>query len=80
MGSRVRETPNEASRAKVLIAPAMNDKMYNHKAIQDNIARLKRSGYRFVGPRKGHLACGYEGMGHIAAVEDIVKSAKKLLK
>jgi phosphopantothenoylcysteine synthetase/decarboxylase len=69
-----------ASNAKVLIAPAMNDNMYKHKAVQDNISRLKKFGYKFVGPKRGHLACGYEGIGHIADVEDIVKAVKKLLK
>ena len=68
-----------ASAAKILIAPAMNDKMYRHKAVQDNIARLKRFGYRFVGPGRGHLACGYEGMGHIAGTEDIIRAVKKAL-
>ena len=69
-----------ASKAKVLIAPAMHEKMYKHKAVQENIARLKRFGYKFIGPKRGYLACGYEGMGHIADVEDIVKAAKILLK
>lgn len=69
-----------SSKAKILIAPAMNEKMYKHKAVQENIARLKKFGYKFVGPKKGRLACGYEGMGHIADVEDIVKTVKVLLK
>jgi len=68
-----------ASRAKVLIAPAMNDKMYKHKAIEENIARLKKFGYKFIGPKKGHLACGYEAIGHIADTEDIIKAVKRLL-
>ena len=69
-----------AAKAKVLIAPAMNDAMYKHKAIQENIAKLKRFGYKFVGPKKGHLACGYKGIGHIADVKDIVQAAERLLK
>lgn len=69
-----------SSKAKVLIAPAMNDKMYKHKAVRQNIAELKKFGYEFVGPKKGHLACGYIGMGHIADVADIVAAAKRLLK
>lgn len=69
-----------SSKAKVLIAPAMNDKMYKHKAVQDNIAKLKKFGYKFVGPKRGHLACGYEGMGHIADVADIIKAVKKTLE
>ena len=69
-----------SSKAKVLIAPAMNDSMYRHKATQENIARLKKFGYRFVGPVKGHLACGHRGIGHIAGTDDIIKAVKQSLK
>ena len=69
-----------STRAKVLIAPAMNNNMYDHKAIRENIAKLKKFGYKFVGPKKGHLACGYKGIGHIADVKDIVEAAQNLLK
>lgn len=69
-----------SSTSKVLIAPAMNDKMYKNKVIQENIAKLKRFGYEFIGPKQGRLACGYEGIGHIAEVEDIVQAVKRLLK
>ena len=69
-----------ATKAPVLIAPAMNEKMYDHKVVQENVARLKKIGYSFVGPVKGRLACGHEAIGHIAEVSDIVKEVKKLLK
>lgn len=69
-----------AGRAKVLIAPAMNDNMYNHKAVQCNIEKLKKFGYKFVGPKRGYLACGRIGMGHIADVKDIVQAVVKLCK
>lgn len=69
-----------SSKSKVLIAPAMNDKMFKHRAVQQNIAKLKKFGYKFVGPKKGYLACGYIGMGHLADVADIVAAVKKLLK
>ena len=68
-----------AAKAPVLIAPAMNEKMYNHKLVQENIAKLKKTGYSFVGPVKGRLACGHDGIGHIAEVSDIIKEAKKLI-
>ncbi len=68
-----------ASKAPVLIAPAMNEKMYNHTILQANIAKLKKAGYAFVGPIKGHLACGHNAIGHIAEVEDIVRDAKRLV-
>jgi phosphopantothenoylcysteine decarboxylase/phosphopantothenate--cysteine ligase len=69
-----------ATKAPVLIAPAMNEKMYNNPIVRENIAKLKKLGYGFVGPVRGRLACGYQGIGHIAESADIVKAAKKLLK
>lgn len=69
-----------ATKAPILIAPAMNDKMYNHKIVQQNIARLKDIGYKFIGPVTGSLACGYEDIGHLSETIDIVKEVKRLLK
>lgn len=69
-----------ATEAPVLIAPAMNDKMYEHRITQDNIARLKKIGYHFIGPVKGHLSCGCEGMGHISDLNDIIAEVKRLTK
>ena len=69
-----------ASDAKVLIAPAMNEKMYLNPAVQDNIKKLKSRGVKFIGPVKGPLACGHDAMGHIANTEIIVSEAKKILK
>lgn len=69
-----------ATKAKVLLAPAMNENMYLNKIAQKNIKILKELGYKFIGPVKGDLACGYFGIGHIASVRDIVKEAKRLLK
>lgn len=68
-----------SSNAPLLVAPAMNEKMYYNKVTQENIAKLKKLGAIFIGPVKGHLACGYSGIGHLADVEDIVAAAKKLL-
>ncbi len=68
-----------STKAKVLIAPAMNENMYNNAAVQDNIALLKKRGYNFIGPVKGHLVCGIEGIGHLAGVENILTEVKKLL-
>ena len=67
-----------ASEAPVLIAPAMNDVMYNNKIVQENITKLKGIGYKFVGPKVGRLACGYEAIGCLADVETIVKEVEKL--
>lgn len=69
-----------ATKAPILLAPAMNEKMYNHKIVQENIAKLKRIGYSFVGPVKGRLACAHVAIGHIAQVDDIIKEVKRLLR
>ena len=63
----------------VIFAPAMNDKMYNNPVVQDNIEYLRGKGYRFIGPVKGHLACGREGIGHLAPLEEIVDEVEKVL-
>jgi phosphopantothenoylcysteine decarboxylase/phosphopantothenate--cysteine ligase len=68
-----------ASKSPVLIAPAMNENMYNHKVVTANIAKLADIGYRFVGPVKGRLACGHDGKGHIAPVAEIIKEVKKMI-
>jgi len=69
-----------ATDAPVLIAPAMNDKMYRHRIVQDNMAKLKKTGYHFIGPVKGRLACGHVDFGHIADSKEIIREARKLLK
>jgi len=66
-----------ATKAPVLIAPAMNDNMFKNRIVQDNIKRLKYIGYKFVEPRCGRLASGKLGIGCLAEVETIVKEAKK---
>jgi phosphopantothenoylcysteine decarboxylase / phosphopantothenate---cysteine ligase len=69
-----------STKAPFLIAPAMNENMYKNKIIQANIKKLQQMGFKFIGPKKGRLACGDEGIGHIADVAEIVKEAKKALK
>lgn len=69
-----------ATKAPVLLAPAMNEKMYKHEIVQENIEKLKKTGYKFIGPIKGHLACGCTDIGHLALVADIVNEAKRLLR
>ncbi|MCX5692207.1 MAG: hypothetical protein NTX47_00755 [Candidatus Omnitrophica bacterium] len=68
-----------ATRAPVLLAPAMNENMYNNKIVQENVGRLKKLGYHFTGPVKGRLACGTEGIGHIQDPQVIIKEVKSLL-
>lgn len=69
-----------ATRAPLLIAPAMNGKMWTHPATQQNVATLKSRGVEFVGPDEGMLACGYEGLGRLWPVEGIVENALGMLK
>lgn len=68
-----------ATLAPVLIAPAMNGKMWLHAATQANTALLKSRGVQFVGPAEGQLACGYEGVGRMAEVEEILAKVEELL-
>lgn len=66
-----------ATKAPVVICPAMNENMYRNKITQANIEKLKKLGYVFVEPRKGKLACGKTGVGCLAEVETIVKEVKR---
>ncbi len=65
-------------KAKVLIAPAMNGKMWLHPATQQNVATLKQRGVEFIGPERGMLSCGYEGLGRLWDVEKIAARALEL--
>src|SRR5437764_5988163 len=69
-----------ATRAPILIAPAMNGKMWEHAATQENVEKLKSRGVEFVGPEAGMLACGYEGVGRLWKVEDIALRAEFLVR
>ena len=62
-----------AARCPVLWAPAMNTAMWEHPAVQANVARLKDFGHHFVEPGEGLLACGEEGAGKLAEVESIAE-------
>ena len=65
--------------AKVLIAPAMNGKMWLHPATQQNVAMLKARGAEFIGPEEGLLSCGYEGIGRLWPVDKVAERAVELL-
>ena len=68
-----------ATRAPILLAPAMNGKMWDHPATKENVAKLKARGADFIGPEEGMLACGYEGLGRLWKVDDIAFRAEFLL-
>jgi phosphopantothenoylcysteine decarboxylase len=62
-----------ATPAPIVLAPAMNGKMWHHPATQDNVILLRKRGVEFIGPEAGLLACGYEGLGRLWPVEKIAK-------
>jgi phosphopantothenoylcysteine decarboxylase len=66
-------------KAKLLIAPAMNGKMWSHPATQQHVATLKSRGAEFIGPEEGLLSCGYEGIGRLWPVEKVAERAVELL-
>ena len=69
-----------ATKAKVLIAPAMNTNMYENPVVQRNIQTLKDLNYEFVEPESGRLACGDIGSGKLASVDVIFESIINLLQ
>lgn len=68
-----------ATTAPILVAPAMNSQMYLHPATAVNLTTLKERGVQFVGPSRGHLACGEEGVGRMAPVDQILDRIEGLL-
>ena len=69
-----------ATRAPVLMAPAMNTNMLEHDAVRRNLAALAARGVQFVEPGAGYLACGWIGKGRLAEPEDIVSAAERILR
>jgi phosphopantothenoylcysteine decarboxylase / phosphopantothenate---cysteine ligase len=69
-----------ATKAPVLIAPAMNIHMYENPILQENVRKLRRLGYYFMEPAEGYLACGYEGKGRLPEPEKILEEVHRLLK
>jgi len=68
-----------ATRAPVLVAPAMNVNMYEHPALQENLATLRARGVAIVEPGSGYLACGWLGKGRLAEPAEIVDAAMAVL-
>ena len=63
----------------MLLAPAMNCRMWRSPAVQENCRILRKRGVQFIGPEKGRLACGDEDIGRMSEVPDIVKKIGQLL-
>jgi phosphopantothenoylcysteine decarboxylase / phosphopantothenate---cysteine ligase len=68
-----------ATKAPVVVAPAMNVNMWDHKATQDNVATLRGRGVHIVDPDDGYLACGMVGAGRLAATETIARRVCEVL-
>jgi phosphopantothenoylcysteine decarboxylase/phosphopantothenate--cysteine ligase len=69
-----------AVRCPVLVAPAMNDRMWNHVTVRENVETLRKRGVRFVDPESGFLACGTYAQGRLADPSHILMAVEKLLK
>ena len=69
-----------ATRAPVLVAPAMNTQMFSHEAVRANLDTLATRGVRFVEPGEGYLACGWIGKGRLAEPDEIVAAAEAVLR
>jgi len=68
-----------ATKAPVVIAPAMDVNMYENPVTQENVSKLKERGFIFVGPRFGKLASGKEGLGRLANTEEIIGVISQVL-
>ncbi|MDY6796817.1 MAG: bifunctional phosphopantothenoylcysteine decarboxylase/phosphopantothenate--cysteine ligase CoaBC [Actinomycetota bacterium] len=68
-----------ATKAPILVAPAMNSNMYNHPATLSNIRELESRGVHVLGPASGSLACGEEGSGRMVEPDEIVESALRIM-
>ena len=68
-----------SAESDILLAPAMNQRLWEHPATQDNVKKLQQWGCHFVGPGTGRLACGDEGVGRMAEPEDILERIINLL-
>jgi len=67
------------SQGQNLLAPAMNGKMWLHPATQQNVTALQTRGAEIIGPEKGLLSCGYEGLGRLWPVDAVARRAVELL-
>lgn len=66
-----------AAKAPIWVAPSMNVNMWENRITQENVSKLIRVGHQLIGPEEGELACGWQGMGRMAAPEKI---AEKVIK
>jgi len=69
-----------AANCPVLVAPAMNNRMWENPVVQRNVAALREYGYTIVGPGEGWLACGTRGPGRMAEAEELVQAVEAALE
>lgn len=62
----------------IAFAPAMNEKMWNNPSVQENVKIVRRMGVELVGPGRGRLACGTEGVGRMAEPQEILEAVEKI--
>ena len=62
----------------VLLAPAMNNNMWDNPAVRNNVKTVKQMGFKLIGPVKGRLACGAEGLGRMSEPQDIAEAVEKI--
>lgn len=67
-----------ATKAPVILAPAMNTNMWENPITQENVKKLKNLGYKFLEPEEGELACGDSGKGRMAEVKTIAEFVSSL--
>ena len=68
-----------ATKAPVIVAPAMNDNMYENPVTQDNLAKLKARGFTIIDPERGRLASGKIGVGRLPETEKIIDTVQQVL-
>jgi len=68
-----------AASCPMIMAPAMNERMYRNKILQRNLSALRTAGMRVVEPECGTLACGVSGQGRLASTDSIIEAAKEVL-
>ncbi|MCM8772302.1 MAG: hypothetical protein NC926_07220 [Candidatus Omnitrophica bacterium] len=64
----------------VIFAPAMNENMWKNKILQENVEKLKKYGYYFIGPEEGELASGKKGIGRLADIQKIIDFVERIYK
>lgn len=69
-----------AGACEILLAPAMNSRMWHAPAVRENVEKLRARGVHFVGPNEGRLACGTIGPGRMAEPDEILAAAVGLLR